>query len=170
MNDYLTEQNLGMHLTNIFQKEWIHDKAFITRKRPDYRNDILKLIVEFDGPQHYTNSTRILQDYERDKFYTNNGYKTVRIPMFVQLDSRTIDALFGLKLNYNCNYKHGFISDASTLILPADYCELGIERFQQDLVRFACIKDDIIESLKIKVQKLKDIRLVLPKSLHYLLG
>lgn len=37
--------------------DWIHDKSIpdVTRRRPDYRSESLKLIVEFDGLPHYQN-------------------------------------------------------------------------------------------------------------------
>lgn len=63
---YLTELTLGDFLNEIFVDGlWIHDKCFIDRRRPDYRNDKLKFIVEFNGYQHYTNSKVILNDYDK---------------------------------------------------------------------------------------------------------
>lgn len=164
MND-LTETTLGESLKLITGKDWIHDKAFLTRSRPDYRNDELKMLVEFDGPYHYTSATRIVQDEERDKLYTAHGYKTVRIPMYIQLSTYTVKELFGIDKEFKQVYPHGFISDAKTLVLPADFCELGIMKFKSDLERFSEIQQDIINSLRVKIEKLGDIRKVLPPSL-----
>jgi len=169
MKECLTESNLGGYLNRIYGREWIHDKRFITLKRPDYRNDDLKLIVEFDGPKHFTSSERIVQDLERDKFYLENGYNTIRIPMYIQMSKDVVKNLFGIEMEIEQEYPHGFISDASTMVYPSDFCELGIEKFKYDLdFRFKYIKDDILDSLKDKISKRGDIRLVLPPSLFYL--
>ncbi len=50
---------------------WIHDKVIHgcgRRIRPDYRCESLKLIIEFDGVQHYRNPKRIKADFENQKF------------------------------------------------------------------------------------------------------
>ena len=54
-------------------------------------------------------------------------------------------------------------------MLPADYCELGIKHFENDIKNFYYIKNEIIFSLKNKIKKYKDIKLVLPPSLNYLI-
>lgn len=166
---YLTESLLGSYLEAIFNAKWIHDKAFITLKRPDYRNDELKLIVEFDGPQHYTSSSRIIADYERDKSYAEAGYKTVRIPYFIQLSKDVIKQCFGIESLIYGTYPHGFIGDAKTLVFPADFCELGVKRFLEDLKQFSCAKDGIITSLRDKIKKHTSPLCVLPPSLMFLI-
>ena len=72
---------LDEYLAVIFPSvnDWIHDKGFAS-KRPDFRSPSLKLIVEFDGLQHYTDPRKILQDQKNTEIYNNNGYKVVRIP------------------------------------------------------------------------------------------
>jgi hypothetical protein len=49
--------------------------------------------------------------------------------------------------------------------LPSDFCELGVKRFQRDLLRFHYIKDEIVESLQNKIINKGDKELVLPPSL-----
>ena len=122
MSKFLTEEILFSYLKIIYPGyEWVHDKSFIKGKRvrPDYRCEELKVIVEFDGYNHYNSTSRIISDSVYD-------------------------------------------------LLPCDFTMLGIEKFKKDLERFDCIKDEIIESLKIKIEKLKDKRLVLPECLYYL--
>lgn len=61
---------LNEYLAVIFPEyegtDWVHDKKVPSIKgssiRPDYRNDDMKLIVEFDGIQHYTKLDTILKD------------------------------------------------------------------------------------------------------------
>lgn len=168
MANYLTEKTLGIFLesTQFFSNQnpnWIHDKIVPNsgiNNRPDFRSDNLKLIVEFDGFQHYTQSSYIIKDEIKDSTYSKMGYTIVRIPYFVQLESRTISYLFGFNYEYKQTYPHGFID--KNAILPADFCELGIERFIKDLQRFSFIKTEIIESL---IAKSADIRTVIPQSL-----
>ena len=169
---YLTEENLIDYLAVIFPNvEWIHNKTFPGYKfRPDYRNDGLKIVVEFDGYQHYTQVKNIIKDQEKDIIYTETGYKIIRIPYFVQIETRTIAGLFDKTIERELSYPHGFIANNSTLVLPADFCELGVDRFISDLEKFHYIKDDIVKSLKDKVDLLGDKRLVVPKRLEYLIN
>lgn len=85
--------------------------------------------------------------------------------MYIQLSTYTVKELFEIDKEFKQVYPHGFISDAKTLVLPADFCELGIMKFKSDLERFPEIQQDIIESLQVKIEKLGDIRKVLPPSL-----
>lgn len=88
---------------------------------------------------------------------------------FVQTTEDVVRYLFNVDVPINSNFSHGFISDEKACILPANFCELGIARFKQDLQRLNFISDLIIDSLKMKIEKLKDKRLVLPPSLDYLI-
>lgn len=172
MNNFLTEESLFSYLKIIYPGyEWIHDKSFIKGKRvrPDYRCEELKVIVEFDGYNHYNSTSRIVSDINNTKLYESFGYKVVRIPYFVQMSSVVIKHLFNVEINIEQTFSHGFISDSVYDLLPCDFTMLGIEKFKKDLERFEYIKDEIIESLKNKVEALHDKRLVLPESLYYLL-
>ena len=167
MIEYLTEENLKEYVELMYpDTEWVHDKRFKdTRYRPDYVSHEKKLIVEFDGYQHYTSTKAIIRDKAKDKLFSDLGYKVVRIPYFVQMSNSVIKQLFGLEVEVEQKYRHGFIADNSTLVLPCDYCYLGIEKFKEDLKRFSDIKEDIIKSLKVKAEKSGNWDLVLPKPL-----
>lgn len=169
--NYLTESRLQNALEYLYPNyNFINNKTVPysgVAYRPDFRCEELKLIIEFDGPQHYTQTSTILRDFKKDEIYSSMGFKIIRIPCFVQLETKTIKLLFGLDYDKQLEFPHGFISKEATL--PADFCELGVERFKQDLIFYDCIKSEILESLKIKLQKLGDIRAVLPKSLEHLI-
>lgn len=168
---YLTEESLYLALEKIFPSEvFIRDKIVPlsnSKKRPDYRCDQLKLIVEFDGDQHYRSAKKIKSELIKDQTFQQIGYHIVRIPYFVQISSLTIEKLFGRKILFEQTFPHGFID--KKVIMPSDFCELGIKKFEKDLERFNYIKTDIINSLKEKVIELDDIELVVPSSLEYLL-
>lgn len=170
--NFLTESRLEAALEYLWPQETFINNKIVPNSgvsyRPDFRCDNLKLIVEFDGSQHYTQTKVILRDFAKDEIYGKMGYKIVRIPYFVQLETKTIKLFFGLGCEKEPEFPHGFISKSSTL--PADFCELGIERFLKDLEYFGCIKQEILDSLKAKLNEIGDIRAVLPKSLHHLLA
>lgn len=169
MEKYLTEQSLGDFLNEKIPGNWIHDKPFLGRFKPDYRNENRKLIVEFDGYAHYTQAYKILSDMAKDELYINSGYAVVRIPYFIQLSDSVCLTLFNRNITTNQVYPHGFID--KKCILPADFCEAGIKKFKQDLDRFSIEKPDIIKSLKDKISSSKyGIQEVLPKSLEYLIN
>lgn len=171
MAEFLNEKRLGEFLKLLFPKhEFIHDRIVpnsSSRRRPDYRNDDLKIIVEFDGDKHYKEVSKIKSERNKTENYQNMGYRVIRVPYFIQLTPETISHLFGVEKNYTNGYPHGFIDKKASL--PADYCEIGIRKFENDLNRFSFLKKEIVESLKEKAKLLGDKDLVLPPSLQYIL-
>jgi hypothetical protein len=136
--------------------------------RPDYRSDNLRLVIEFDGERYYTKAKCVLDDEIKDRIYTSSGYKVIRIPGFIQFNSLVINKIFDRNIVFDQKFPHGFIS--KEVCLPADFCDLGIDRFEKDInERFYFCKKEIIQSLKNKVQYFKNPLLVLPKRLMYLL-
>jgi very-short-patch-repair endonuclease len=166
--NYLTEESLGEFLKQRVAPDFIHNKAFPGyRFRPDYRSESLKLVIEFDGYLHYTSSARCVADLNNSDIIVDAGYKIIRIPYFVQLDSRVVELLFPNITDKSgfSNYPHGFIDRKA--ILPADFCTLGLERFMIEIDYFGCIAQDIWNSLTTKQQ---DPRTVMPNYFHQVLG
>lgn len=159
---YLTESKIIGFLIDYMPGEYQSNKTVKSipecKGRPDYVNFDLKLIVEFDGNSHYQKPDMILKDQEKDRIFAEHGFKMVRIPYFVQLSESVIFNEFGLDIEWEQTYPHGFIDP--TAYLPASFCPLGIERFEKDLDQFSYIKDDIISSMEEKVRILGDRRLV----------
>jgi hypothetical protein len=54
----------------------------------------LKLVIEFDGIQHYTKPDIIEKDFKNTKIYKSFGYKVVHIPYFIQLSNKAVKTLF----------------------------------------------------------------------------
>lgn len=54
-------------------------------------------------------------------------------------------------ITFEQRYPNGFIDKKA--VLPSDFCELGIELFKNDLVKFEYHAQEIIESLKEKSKK-----------------
>lgn len=168
--DYLTEASLGRFLRERLDRDVIADSVIPglgRRFRPDYRSERHRLVVEFDGDQHYRSAGHVLRDQERDGVLRAAGYSVVRIPYFVQLDAMTIGQLFGSLVTDQSAFKsfsHGFV--AEKVVMPADFCELGVQRFVADLQRFAAVAKDIAASLRAAEARLEDWRLVYPLSLR----
>ena len=169
---YLTEQNLGiLFKTLVPHLEFEHNKTVPNsgiKTRPDYRFEELGLIIEFDGNQHYQDANVIFRDKEKDKIYTEMGYRIERVPYFIQMTEEFLCQLFQQPILYKQNYPHGFIDKKA--VLPANFCELGIQRFIKDLDRFNLYKYEIITSLHQRIIEKKEINLVLPPTLHYLVA
>ncbi len=168
---FLTEKELKKFLLNRFDCEIIHDKTFPNYKiRPDFRIEKHKLIIEFDGDRHYRLAKVILEDDSKNKIYADKGYNVIRIPYYVQLSQLVVEKLFGDYIKdvsaYN-NYPHGFI--ASTALLPANFCEIGVYKFIEELKSFSYIKKEILSSLENKLVELIDWKLVYPPYLYNLL-
>lgn len=172
MPSYLTEAGLGVILSEVFPAfEFVHDKSVPgsnnTRWRPDYRCEKIKLIVEFDGDSHYSKAARIISDCEKDSEYKRLGYKIIRIPYFIQMSSDVLVHVFGISQPFTQKYPQGFIDPKA--MLPADFCELGVKKFVDDLSTFFFHKKEVIDSLIQKIAVKKNINLVLPSSIQYLI-
>jgi len=92
------EDYLAVIFLEIPPSEWFHDKTIersSRRIRPDYRCERLKLMIEFDGVQHYQKPERIKADVENQRLYEELGYKVVRIPYFIQLSNDVVRQMFG---------------------------------------------------------------------------
>ena len=168
---YLTEKGLKQILLDLFpQDELICDRkvsgSINARMRPDFRFPERKLIIEFDGYHHYSVAKRVLTDRDKDNDYKSLGYSIFRIPYFIQMSSNLLEMIFKKEINFRQVYKNGFIDEKA--MLPADYCELGIKLFEEDLKRFEYCKKDIVDSLKIKIKEKGSKEFVLPESLFYL--
>jgi hypothetical protein len=168
---YLNESSLGRFLRERLDPEVICGSrvpAIARLFRPDYRSEKHKLIVEFDGFLHYTGAKHVIEDELRDQILTATGYYVVRVPYFVQLTEPVIEQLFGWRVTDRRRFKdfpHGFIAD--NVVFPADFCELGVARFLDDLERFPAQRSDILGSMERATVIKGDWRLVYPTSMSW---
>lgn len=137
----LHRTGLNEYLKVIFPNvdDWVHDKVLgltvnnkVCRKRPDYRSEKLKLIVEFDGIQHYTMPDRIKNDVLSTKFYESLGYKVVRIPYFIQLTNKAVKYFFNVDVKeplFNENIHSMDKNDRNT---AAFLCGAGVLRMIEE--------------------------------------
>ena len=154
----------GLHRTGLEEylkvifpkiKDWVHDKPIgklkdgtTCRKRPDYRSEKLKLIIEFDGVQHYQSPKQIIKDEENTLLYESLGYKVVRIPYFIQLTNEVVKQMFNVDVKtklFNPIYPSLNVDNG-----PANFCHAGIQRMAHELLEFP-------QQLDVNLDKLRSI-------------
>lgn len=138
----LFRTGLPVYLKKIFPfiDDWVHDEIIPysgRRLRPDYRSEKLKLIVEFDGLQHYQQPDTIQKDKENKEFYEKLGYKVVRILYFIQLSKSAVKTLFDIEIDFEL-----FDERISSLGIkgrntPAFLCGAGIKRMAEEFKLFS---------------------------------
>ena len=164
----INRTGLDEYLKVIFPNinDWIHDKVFGEFNgvkyniRPDYRSESLKLIIEFDGLQHYTNPKQIEKDTANTKIYESCGYKVVRIPYFIQLSNKAVKTLFGIDVKTELfNEDYPSIGGKDVKGNPSYLCIEGIKRMAKEFKKFPTQYIVNIKSLeKIGDEKLSGIK------------
>ena len=164
----------GLHRTGLEEylkvifpsvSDWVHDKSIgelngVKRKlRPDYRSEEIKIIIEFDGLQHYTNPSNILKDYLQTKEYESGGYRVIRIPYFIQLTNEVVRTMFDAEVDetlFPDNVPSLAISGKNT---PAFLCPEGIKRMATELRRFPSQMETNLMALKKEYSETNEIDL-----------
>ena len=142
------DRGTGLHRTGLNEylkvifpdvDDWAHDKALgltvnnkVCRKRPDYRSEKLKIIVEFDGIQHYTMPDRIQKDIINTQFYESLGYKVVRIPYFIQLTNKAVKYFFNVDVKEPLFNENIHSMDKNERNTPAFLCGAGVLRMIEE--------------------------------------
>lgn len=123
-------------------KTWIHDKPFGKRSgksyriRPDYLCEEEKIIIEFDGLQHYTNPANIRKDRKNQAIYEGEGFKVIRIPYFINLTKEVIKEMFGITV-IDEKFDPAVPSmSAKWSNTPAYCCYQGIMRMAEEFKRY----------------------------------
>lgn len=145
------DKDTGLHRTGLEDylkvifpgiDDWIHDKTLglvngkLYRSRPDYRSEKLKLLIEFDGLQHYTKPDIIEKDLKNTELYQNLGYKVVRIPYFIQLSNKAVKYMFDVDVSeelFNETISSLGIEGQNT---PAYLCPAGVKRMAEEFKKF----------------------------------
>ena len=144
------------------ESDWIHDavvEGIASKRRPDYRNEKLKLIVEFDGVHHYMSEKNIESDMRGISEYEAAGYKVVRIPYFIQLSNDAVKELFGVVVDKKL-FDDNIPSFGRHTTLDR-ICDAGLKRLAAEFKRFpkqyevniaalenAGVSSDALEKLK----------------------
>lgn len=159
----LHRTGLEMYLAVIYPNvhDWVFDRELgkanvrvgdYRKWRPDYRSELLKLVVEFDGLHHYTREAVIKHDGEKDAWYLQQGYSVVRIPYFIQLTNAAVKKLFGVSVKEKL-FDERFPSLGTRGSFPADLCRDGIKRMAKEFAQFPQQYDVNIKSLRLHIEK-----------------
>lgn len=152
---YINRTGLDVYLKRIFPLEsFVHDQYALEedkRLRPDYRSKNLKLLVEFDGINHYTTYDVIKRDENKTVRYIAAGYRVVRIPFFIQLTRKAVKKLFhGLvdeaevdrlelfpdNVSGLPGFCNGVVPSLGKGCAPSDFCIDGILRAAKEFLQF----------------------------------
>jgi len=166
---YLVEGKLAAALREIVGDRWTGTELKVsgTRRRWDmgFVDGDRRVVVEFDGDEHYRNTIKIKADREKDAVAASEGLRVVRIPYWVQLDSVTFRHFFGFDAEIEQNFPHGFIT---TKIFPASFCELGALRFTRELADLPpVVREGVRGSLRDRAVE-HGIEYVVPSALRHL--
>jgi len=153
---FLTEERLYRYLKRECELKIERNKRIKVAGRvviPDIYIPDLDTVVEFDGPLHYTKAKVILNDKSKSSLLREYGMRVIRVPYFVQWRSELFYHITTIKnKEIKQTYPHGFISPKAPL--PADFCYLGLLRFLDDLETFRFAREDIILSLRKKMEEM----------------
>jgi len=147
------DKDTGLHRTGLEDylkvifpdiDDWKHDETIKgvsfdgkdCKIRPDYRSEKLKLIIEFDGIQHYTKPDIIEKDIKNTNIYKSFGYNVVRIPYFIQLSNNAVKTLFDVDVQeelFDETIPSLGIKGKNT---PAYLCPAGLKRMAEEFRRF----------------------------------
>jgi hypothetical protein len=167
---YLTQSKLESALRELVGNDWIGRELPVqgSRKRWDmaFRTARETVVIEYDGDEHYRSALKIKADLAKDADAERLGFRVVRIPFWVQLDTATVHHYFGLDAEVHSAFPHGFVT---TPHLPASFCELGVRRFEREFDALPeGVREAVLRSLQEQSRK-HGAEYALPSTLRGLL-
>ncbi len=126
-----------------------------------------RVVVEYDGDEHYRNTLKIKADQEKDLLARAQGLEVVRFPYWVQLDRTTCRSFFGLDADIQQSFPHGFVT---TKLFPASFCEMGVERFEREMSGLPpSVRAAVVDSLRERSRE-HGVEYVLPACLRAMIA
>ena len=186
-NGEMSESNAKTLLEIMFPKEEIKTQERFyyesTSRRKFFKVDYFipgkGIVLEWDGPAHYTDIWRIKRDEIRDDFFENEGIKVIRLPYWLQMQKGVPDFIFSKTLTaeeeLDIAGKIYGVSDIGKIQYsglyksrhtPANYIEKGRDRFKKELRYFPKIVLKSVQiTLKAYISRVNDIECVLSTDL-----
>jgi hypothetical protein len=65
-------------------------------------------MVEYDVDEHYRHSIKIKGDRTKDQLARATGFRVIRFPYWIQLDSLALQHFFGMTAKIEQSFPHGF--------------------------------------------------------------
>jgi len=189
----MLEKNL-VGVLEIFNPDdvWETQKRFSydpDNKRKFYKVDAIsevrKIIWEYDGPNHYSDTWKFQRDLDRDKYFLNLGYTVKRWPYFFQLTKDISKNIFGEDYSEKrylsaIDYVYGTQCESEILapgwhqtkFTPGSWIGRGVDRLINELDQMPeSFKHQIAYALIVYIQNVGDSFLVIGdhKKLHDLI-
>lgn len=157
------------------QQRFYYDKS---NKRRYYKVDCIsydgKIVIEYEGPNHYIDVWKSLRDDARKKFFISAGYTFFRWPYYLQLTRSVAEYYFGpideklyleaIRSTYGVSSEGSILACGfhSTKNTPSNFTYLGVERFLHELNELPEIVGlQVSESLRRYSRDVGDSNLVL---------
>jgi len=179
----MSEKNLEV-LLNIFQPEgeWETQRRFYydpENRRKFYKVDCfseaLRVVWEYEGPEHYCDVWKVQRDKERKAYLESNGYSFFRWPYYAQLTIDVAKHYFPdayTDNKYQQAIKMIYGADNQSMILapglhtskntPANFVATGVRRFFVELEGLPkSMKAQVAESLRRYIADIGDSYLII---------
>jgi uncharacterized protein (DUF433 family) len=170
VNGFLTETKLAEIISALAPTGFVPQfklDGFNYRWDFKYETRSERVLVEYDGDEHYRNTTVIRVDRAKGKLAVERGFRTFSFPYWLQLDAFTLKHFFGFYAHIVQDFPHGFIT---TKLFPASFCELGVERFREEFSRLPSqLQQAVVKSLRERADKY-GLEYVLPTKLRAMLA
>ena len=141
----------------------------------DCFSDKMKIIWEYEGPDHYEDVWKLKRDEERAKYFEDIGYKFLRWPYWLQLTKDVAKYYFEKSYNedkYLQAIKKIYKVDKPEFVLspgfheskntPANYVANGVRRFMKELDELPrSAKAQLAEGLRRYIEDVGDKYLVI---------
>lgn len=121
------------------QQEYRLNKKGFRGKAYDFYIKIVqrKILIEYDGSQHFTKLKQIHTDVYWEHIANKFKFEVIRIPYFLQLNTKLIEYLFNAKINtkVQAKFPQGFIVNGKNnpwgyiSTLPVEYNPVGISLY-----------------------------------------
>jgi len=182
-NSEMSERNLFV-MVQIFwpNGDWLSQKRYRydpVNKRKFYQTDCssekMKIIWEYEGPDHYGDVWKLKKDEERKRYFIDIGYKFLRWPYYLQLTKDVAKYFFensyteeryqnAITQVYGVDREEFILSPGlhSSRRTPANYTANGVRRFMKELDEFPkSVKAQVAESLRRYIENVEDKYLVI---------
>lgn len=169
VSSYLTEKKLAAIISELAPEGFVSQfklDGFNYRWDFKYEAPSERVLVEYDGDEHYRNTTVIRVDRAKAKLASEHGFRSIAFPYWLQLDTFTLKHFFGFHADVVRDFPHGFIT---TKLFPASFCELGVARFQEEFSRLPLqLQRPVLKSLRERADEY-GVDYVLPSDLRFML-
>ena len=163
----MSSSKLG-EVAAIFVAETLEREVKLDRFRLDHYSDTLKLAIEYDGPEHYSEVTHVERDGRKDELCRQRQITLKRWPYYLQL-TRDVAKWFWGEYYTDDKFARALVEvfhvDDETQMLahglhtsnrtPANYVERGRLRFLRELDEMPpSVRCQVVRSFQLYIERL----------------